>query len=321
MSSCLVTGGAGFIGSHLVDALLAAGWHCRVLDNFSTGSRANLALAADKIELIEGDTRDPGTVRRAVDGVEVVFHQAALPSVPRSLKDPVATHDVNATGTLNVLMAVRDCGVRRLVYASSSSVYGASPTLPKQEDMPTAPRSPYAVSKLAGEQYCRAFHQAYDLETVCLRYFNVFGPRQDPESQYAAVVPRFIAALLNGGRPLVYGDGRQTRDFTFVSNVVHANMLAATAPNAPGAVCNVAYGERIDLLTLLDMLGELTGTKPDPVFEPGQAGDVKDSLADISAARRLLGYAPETAARTGLARTVDWLKNHRPAVSQRKGAV
>ena len=316
MSSCLVTGGAGFIGSHLVDALLAAGWSCRVLDNFSTGSPRNLSHILDQVELIEGDIRDLETVRRAVNGMEVVFHQAALPSVPRSINDPLTTHAVNATGTLNVLSAARESGVRRVVYASSSSVYGDSRQLPKREDMLALPKSPYASSKLAGEHYCRAFLTAYGLETVSLRYFNVFGPRQDPTSHYAAVIPRFISALLEGTDVRIYGDGRQTRDFTYVGNVVQANLAAASALGAEGGVCNIACGRRTSLLSLLDMLSARIGALPRSVHEAKRTGDVQDSVADVSEARRLLDYEPETDIQQGLNETVDWF-----AESARSAAV
>lgn len=316
MSSCLVTGGAGFIGSHLVDALLATGWSCRVLDNFSTGSPRNLSHILDQVELIEGDIRDLETVRRAVNGMEVVFHQAALPSVPRSINDPLTTHAVNATGTLNVLSAARESGVRRVVYASSSSVYGDSRQLPKREDMLALPKSPYASSKLAGEHYCRAFLTAYGLETVSLRYFNVFGPRQDPTSHYAAVIPRFISALLEGADVRIYGDGRQTRDFTYVGNVVQANLAAANALGAEGGVCNIACGRRTSLLSLLDMLSARIGALPRSVHEAKRTGDVQDSVADVSEARRLLDYEPETDIQQGLNETVDWL-----AESARSAAV
>ncbi len=243
MSLYLVTGGAGFIGSNIVERLVRQGERVRVLDNLSTGKRENLVSWLDRLELIEGDIRDVETVHGAMAGVDYVLHQAALPSVPRSVADPLASHQVNATGTLNVLPAARDAGVKRLVYASSSSVYGDSPTLPKQEEMPTNPISPYAVSKLAGENYCRVFFRVYGLETVCLRYFNVFGPRQDPTSQYAAVIPRFITAMLDGRRPVIYGDGRQSRDFTYIENVVEANLLACQAKDVAGEVLNIACGE------------------------------------------------------------------------------
>ena len=319
MSTYLVTGGAGFIGSHIVDALLSGGHRVRVLDNFSTGRRENLAHVMDKIELIEGDVRDRIAARYAVEGMEYVLHQAALPSVPRSIKDPLTSHEVNATGTLNILIAARGSGVKRLVYASSSSVYGDTPELPKREDMTPRPKSPYAASKLAGEQYCQALWNSYGLETVCLRYFNVFGPRQDPDSPYAAVVPLFISALLNGGKPRIYGDGQQTRDFTFVANVVQANLLAATAPRAAGAICNIACQKRTSLLSLLTMLGELTGKEPDVLFEAERPGDVRDSLARISLARDLLGYRPQADLREGLTTTVAW-SAQRPSVWARPAA-
>jgi nucleoside-diphosphate-sugar epimerase len=296
----LVTGGAGFIGSNIVEKLVQRGERAcpersrrvRVLDDFSTGKRENLAPWLDRIELIEGDIRDPEMVRRAMAGVDYVLHQAALPSVPRSVADPVSTHQVNATGTLNVLLAARDAGVKRLVYASSSSIYGNSPELPKREDMPTNPLSPYAASKLAGENYCRAFTQVYGLETVCLRYFNVFGPRQDPASQYAAVIPRFITAMLDGQRPVIYGDGQQSRDFTYVENVVQANLLACQAEGAAGEVFNVACGQRSTLLDLVRELEQVMGRKAKPEFAPPRPGDVKHSQAAIDKACERFGYVP-----------------------------
>lgn len=299
----LVTGGAGFIGSHIVDELVRRGETVRVLDNLATGKRQNLADALNRIEFIEGSIIDPATVQRAMQGVDYVLHQAALPSVPRSVADPATSHEINVTGTVNVLIAARDAGVRRLVYAASSSAYGDSPTLPKREDMPTNPLSPYAVSKLAGEHYCRAFCQVYGLETVCLRYFNVFGPRQDPKSQYAAVIPKFIAMIRRGERPTIYGDGAQSRDFSYVANVVQANLLAATAPQAAGSVVNVACGQRHTLLDLVAALNRLLGTNLAPVFLPDRAGDVKHSLADISAAKELLGYEVLVPFEEGLGRT------------------
>jgi len=308
MSNYLVTGGAGFIGSHLVEALLAAGHQVRVLDDFSTGKRQNLAGTAARLEVIEGDIRDPAAVAKAVQGVEYVLHQAALPSVPRSVKDPATSHAVNATGTLNLLLAAREAGVRRVVYAASSSAYGDSPALPKREDMATQPKSPYAVSKLMGEHYCSAFGECYGLETVCLRYFNVFGPRQDLTSQYAAVIPLFITALLEGDEVPVHGDGGQTRDFTYVANVVEANLLAATAPGAAGALCNIACGERTSLMELIALLAELTGCTPRIRHDPPRAGDVRDSLADITAARTRLGYTARVSLREGLKETVAWFK-------------
>ena len=303
---CLVTGGCGFIGSHLVAALLARGDTVRVLDNLSTGRRANLdALLAD-VELLEGDLRDPDTVRRAVADVDAVFHQAALASVPRSVEAPLPTHDADATGTLHVLVAARAAGVRRVVYAGSSSAYGDAPTLPKHEEMPVRPLSPYAAAKLAGEHYCAAFARSLGLETVTLRYFNIFGPRQDPQSQYAAVVPRFVMALLAGRPPTIYGDGTQSRDFTYVDNVVAANLLALEAPEASGESINVACGERYSLLDLVAALNAALGTAIAPRHEPRRAGDVQHSLASIEKAERLLGYRPVVAFGEGLRRTVAW---------------
>lgn len=301
----LVTGGCGFIGSNLVRSLMASGDAVRVLDDLSTGSLDNLTGVQD-VDLAVEDIRDPGAVRRAVEGVEVVYHLAALPSVARSLANPGATTDVNVGGTLNILMAARDAGVRRVVYASSSSVYGDTPTLPKHEDMALYPRSPYAASKLSGEVYCRAFTPAFGLETVSLRFFNVFGPRQDPTSEYAAVIPRFITALLSGRAPVVYGDGSQSRDFTFVANAVQACLLAAASPLGAGEAMNVGCGERITLLDLLDELSRLLGAPAEPQFEGWRQGDVRHSLADISRAGALLGYRPLVSVREGLAQTFHW---------------
>ena len=315
MAGYLVTGGGGFIGSNLAEALLRGGEDVRVLDDFSTGRRGNLAEAETwarsggaRFELLEGDLRDPATCLRAVSGVDYVLHQAAIPSVQRSVKDPMATNAVNVTGTLQLLVAARDAAVKRFVFASSSSLYGESETLPKVETMPAAPISPYGLQKLAGESYCGIFHRLYGLPTVALRYFNVFGPRQDPGSEYSAVIPRFVAALRDGGRPTVFGDGEQTRDFTFVANVVQANRRACQAPpEALGLAYNVACEERISLNGLLQVLGELMGKRPDPVYAPARPGDIKHSLADIARARKLLGYAPQIALREGLRRTVESL--------------
>jgi len=268
------------------------------------------------VQVIEGDLRDPDAVRRAVDGVEVVFHQGALPSVPRSVKDPATSHAVNATGTLNVLTASREAGVKRVVYASSSSVYGNTKRLPKHETMRPQPLSPYAASKLTGEYYCLAFWHTWGLETVSLRYFNVFGPRQRPDSPYAAVIPKFISALMDGKPPVIHGDGCQSRDFTYVANVVQANLRAAKASAAAGKVFNVACGESHSLLELLSLLAEIAGTSPSPVYEPPRAGDVRDSLADISRAKRLLGYRPEVSFEEGLLRTAQWF-----GVSARAGSL
>jgi UDP-glucose 4-epimerase len=306
MASCLVTGGAGFIGSHLVEALVGRGDRVRVLDNFSTGDRENLAAVAGRVEVVEGDITDAETVRRATRGVEVVFHQAALASVPRSVANPMATHRACVDGTLNVLLAARDAGVRRVVYAASSSAYGNAAQLPKSEHQPTAPLSPYAVAKLAGEQYCAAFSEVYRLETVRLRYFNVFGPRQTPDSPYAAVIPLFIQALSTGNRPVVHGDGTQSRDFTYVADVVQANLRAAEAAGVSGRVYNVACGRQTTLLELVGRLNELLGTRVAPVHVAGRVGDVKHSLADIRRACEELGYRPTTDVATGLGHCVRW---------------
>ena len=308
MAVYLVTGGAGFIGSHIVEELVRRGERVRALDNLSTGRRENLVPFLECIDLIEGDLRDLPTVRRAVEGADVVLHQGALPSVPRSISDPLTSNAVNATGTLHLLVAARDAGVRRVVYASSSSVYGDSPALPKQEEMPTQPKSPYAVSKLAGENYCRAFSQVYGLETVCLRYFNVFGPRQDPTSQYAAVIPLFITAMLRGESLTVYGDGCQSRDFTYVSNVVHANLLAATVSGVAGRVFNVACGQRHTLLDLIAILDQILDSRVTSVHAAPRPGDVRHSLADITAVQEALGYRAEVNFREGLQRTVAWYR-------------
>jgi UDP-glucose 4-epimerase len=303
----LVTGGGGFIGSHLAERLLRDGHEVRVLDNLSTGRRENVARLGDHVELIEGDIRSLERAMFAVRGCEVVFHQAALPSVPRSVTDPLTSNGANVDGALNILIAARDAGVRRLVFASSSSVYGANPALPKREDMPALPISPYAVAKLAGESYCRAFHAVYGLETVALRYFNVFGPHQDPESAYAAAVPRFITAFLERRPPRVYGDGEQSRDFTYVDNVVDANLLAAEAPaeTAAGNHYNVACGDRITLNRLLDELRALTGIDLQADYLEPRVGDVRDSLADLARAQTDLGYQPAVDFSEALERTFE----------------
>ncbi|MBI1913971.1 MAG: SDR family oxidoreductase [Planctomycetes bacterium] len=304
MAVCLVTGGAGFIGSHLVDALLARGDTVRVLDNFSTGSRANLAGTAGRAEILEGDLTCLDDVRRAVAGTEFVFHQGALASVPRSVANPLATHQACATGTLHVLQAAREAGVRRVVYAASSSAYGNSTAPVKHEDDPTLPLSPYAVAKLAGEHYCTAFTHVYGLETVRLRYFNVFGPRQAPGSPYSAVIPLFIEAMAAGRSPTVHGDGRQARDFTYVDNVVRANLLAAAAAGVAGKLYNVACGRTTSLLELIAALNGLLGTSLIPVHTDPRPGDVRHSLADISRARCDLGYSPDIELIEGLRRTI-----------------
>ncbi|MBD3348030.1 MAG: SDR family NAD(P)-dependent oxidoreductase [Candidatus Eisenbacteria bacterium] len=308
MSLMLVTGGAGFIGSHIAERLLEMGHEVRVLDNLSTGRRENLEQLGQDVELLEGDVRDLSTVERAVEGVEVVFHEAALASVPRSVDDPVSTNRVNVLGTLNVLVASRDAGVSRLVYASSSSIYGESPELPKREDMAPAPESPYAVSKLAGEHYCRVFSGLYGLECVVLRYFNVFGPRQDPDSQYAAVIPIFATALLEGETPVIYGDGGQSRDFTYVTNVVEANVLASEAPGCSGAVLNAACGGTVTVNELFRELAGLVGVSAKPVYAEPRPGDVRHSFADISRARERLGFEPRVGFEEGLRLTVGWYR-------------
>lgn len=297
----LVTGGAGFIGSHLVEALLHRGDSVRVLDNFSTGTRGNLVPFAGDIDLVEGDIRSYHVVQSCVDGIDVVLHQAALPSVPRSILDPITTNDVNVTGTLNLLEAAHRAGVGRVVYASSSSVYGDSQELPKREDMTPAPLSPYAVSKLAAETYCRVFSEIYGLHTVALRYFNVFGRRQDANSQYSAVIPKFIDRVVGDQEIVIYGDGEQSRDFTYVSNIVEANLLAATAPCPSGLTLNCACGEAASLSQLVGMISELTGRDARVRFDEPKPGDVKHSLADVSRARKTIGYEPTVRFHEGLA--------------------
>lgn len=307
----LVTGGAGFIGSHIAETLLKQGESVRVFDNLATGRSSNLEALqglAGHFEFVQGDLRDSNAVRAAVEGVEVVFHQGALASVPRSIAEPVISLETNIIGTQNVLLAARDAGVRRVVYASSSSVYGDTPVLPKHEEMPTAPMSPYAVQKLTGELLCGVFTRIYGLETVALRYFNVFGPRQDPTSEYAAVIPRFLTALLEKRRPIVFGDGEQTRDFTYIENVVQANLLAATSSAAVGAAMNIGCGERISLNAVLQTAGELLGIHVHAEYRDPRPGDVRDSLADISRARRLLDYRPKVTFREGLAGTLSSLR-------------
>ncbi len=305
MAKYLVTGGAGFIGSNVVCKLLQLGHQVRVLDNFVTGKRENLADVIDDIRLIEGDLRDIETVREAVEGVDYILHIAALPSVPRSVADPLLTHDMNVDGTLHVLETARQQGVKRVVFSSSSSVYGNTPTLPKHEDMPLSPLSPYAAHKAAGELYCSVYSNIYGLETVCLRYFNIFGPRQDPKSQYAAVVPKFISAFQTGGQPTIYGDGEQSRDFTYVDNVVTANITASTAPEAVGEVINVACGSRISINELARKIGALLGKTVNPTYDPPRAGDVKHSLADISKAQRLLDYSNLIDIDSGIQKTIE----------------
>jgi nucleoside-diphosphate-sugar epimerase len=306
----LVTGGAGFIGSNIVDALLAdGGYAVRVLDNFATGRRENLSHCLPDIELVEGDIRDMETVEEAVKGVHCILHEAALPSVPRSVKAPITSNDVNTGGTLRLLSAAHKAGVFRVVYASSSSVYGDAEVLPKDESMTPSPMSPYAVSKLAGEYYMRVFAQLYGIETLAIRYFNVFGPRQDPTSQYSGVIAKFITAALQGDSFVVYGDGLQARDFTYVANVVDANLLAVKAPKLSGETVNVACGDRVTLLDMVAGLNRMVGRELPVEHREPRPGDVRYSQAAISRAADLLGYAPTVGFEEGLARTVDWYRS------------
>lgn len=310
MALFLVTGAAGFIGSNLAEALLAAGDQVRGLDNFMTGKRENLR-GLDALEFLEGDIRDLETCRRACEGADYVLHEAALGSVPRSVENPLLSNEANVTGTLNMLVAARDAGVKRFVFAASSSAYGDTPTLPKVETMPPRPLSPYAITKLACEEYCRVFHSLYGLPTVSLRYFNVFGRRQDPFSTYAAVIPKFAASLLRGEAPQIYGDGGQTRDFTYIADVVQANLKACAAPpEACGQVYNIAFGAQISLNDLFAEIARLLGSDLKPRHAAPRAGDVRDSLADTSKARQLLGYSPAYGVRQGLAEAMEWYKEN-----------
>ena len=311
MASYLVTGGAGFIGSHLADTLLQRGESVRVVDSFITGNRKNLEALSGSVELIEGDLADAGVAREAVAGMNYVLHQAAIPSVPRSVADPLTSHRANVDATLQVLLAARDSGVTRVVYAGSSSAYGDTPTLPKREDMAPSPLSPYALQKLIGEQYMQMFTSLYGLETVTIRYFNVFGPRQDPSSPYSGVIALFATALLAGNPVTIVGDGEQTRDFTYVSNVVDGVLRAATAPDASGEVINVATGRQISINELARTLGAVIGTSLPPVHADARAGDVRHSLADIAKAKQLLDYEPEVDFEEGLRRTVDWYRRQK----------
>jgi nucleoside-diphosphate-sugar epimerase len=312
----LVTGGAGFIGSSLSRALAARGDRVRIIDNFSSGRRENLAGLAergDRVEVMEADILDDAALARAVEGVEFIFHEAAIPSVPKSMDEPIENHAANATGTLKVLERARRAGVRRVVYAASSAAYGDAPGLPKIESMPPAPISPYGGSKLAGEQYCQIYARAYGLETVCLRYFNVFGPHQDPKSEYAAVIPKFITAALAGGQPRIFGDGSQSRDFCHIDNIIEANFKAITsdARDVSGGVFNIACGAATELNEVVSRIGEILGRKIEALHEPERAGDIKHSVADISAARRRLGYTASVSFAEGLRRTIEWYKTTR----------
>jgi len=304
----LVTGGAGFIGSNIVESLVRRGDTVVVLDNFSTGKRANLDGFRDRVQVVEGSITDLPTVRRAVEGVDFVFHQAALASVQRSVEDPLTSNEVNVKGTLNVLVAARDAGVKRVVYAASSSAYGDTEVLPKREDMPPKPLSPYAIQKWVGEQYCRVFASLFGLDTVALRYFNVFGPRQDPNSDYAAVIPIFVSRLLAGSEPTIYGDGEQSRDFTFIENVVDANLKACEGGPKGGAVVNVACGARYTLNELFEHVRGMLGSSKSPRYAAPRVGDVRHSMADITLARQLLGFEPKVDFVTGLRRTVEWYR-------------
>lgn len=308
----LVTGGAGFIGSHLAEASAREGLRVRIVDDLSTGHRENLDEIAGDFDFIEGSVSDEALLNKALQGVEIVFHEAAIPSVPRSVEDPRKSHESSVEGTFSLLLAARKNNVRRVIYAASSSAYGDQPTLPKAESMLPDPMSPYAVAKLVGEYYCQVFTRVYGLETISLRYFNVFGPRQDPGSQYSGVVSRFISVLLNDQQPVIFGDGEQSRDFTYIDNVVSANLKAAGASAGLGVVINIANGERVSLNQLLEKLKIITA-KPNvkPDYQAPRVGDVRHSLADISRARELLGYEPQVGLEEGLRRTIDWWKSSR----------
>ena len=310
MANVLVTGGAGFIGSNLTEALLQRGHFVRILDDFSTGKRENLIFdkAYPSPEVIKGDIREFSTCQKAVKGIEYVFHQAALPSVQRSIEDPETSNAINVGGTLNILLAAREEKVKRVIYASSSSVYGDTPTLPKHEEMPPDPLSPYALQKYIGEQYCRLFYQLYGLDTISLRYFNIFGPKQDPNSLYSAVIPKFIDALLQGRPPIIFGDGEQSRDFTYIENVVQANLLAMSAEHLHGEAINIACGKRISLNQLLNVLKEILGSKLSPIYQEPRQGDVKHSLADIRKGKEILNYEPAVGIEIGLEKTVEFFQ-------------
>ena len=311
MENYLITGGAGFVGSNIVDTLLAQGEFVRVLDNFSTGKWENIDrhMQNHRFELVDGDLRDFDIVRKASNGMDFILHQGALPSVPRSIIDPISTNEVNVLGTLHVLQAAREHKIKRVVYAASSSVYGNNPTLPKEESMPPMPLSPYALAKYAGERYCQLFHELYGLETVSLRYFNIFGPKQDPSSQYSAVIPLFINQIRRGESPVVFGDGLQSRDFTYVENNVRANLLACKAPGVAGKVFNVACGQRYTLNNLVGYLNQIMGTSVQAIYQDERAGDVKHSHADISLAQNHLGFKVSVGFYDGLVKTVNYFKN------------
>jgi len=313
MSNVLVTGGAGFIGSNLAEALLRIGHQVRILDNFSTGKRGNLVFDETYpfFEIIEGDICDLNICQKAMEGMEYVFHEAALPSVQRSVEDPMTSNTVNAGGTLNLLIAARDSGVKRVIYAASSSAYGDTPTLPKSEAMVPNPLSPYALQKFIGEEYCRLFFQLYGLETISLRYFNIFGPKQDPNSLYSAVIPRFIDALVSNRPPVIYGDGEQSRDFTYIDNVVQANLLAMNAKKTSGEVVNIACGKRVSLNQLLKILQDIIGSHISPLYEEPRKGEPRHSLADIQRGKTILNYDPRIRTEEGLEKTVDYFRKQK----------
>ncbi|MBN1803879.1 MAG: SDR family oxidoreductase [Sedimentisphaerales bacterium] len=311
MALSLITGGAGFIGSNMVRFLLGKGQEVRVLDNFETGKRENLTEVADRIELVEGDIRDEVKVQQAVKGVDVIYHLAALGSVPRSMKDPATTHDVNVSGTFNVLLAARDAKVRRIVFASSSSVYGQTEVLPQHEDLPLLPISPYGASKAIGEIYFRAFYETYGLQSVCLRYYNVFGPRQDPTSQYAAAIPLFVSALLRDKSPTIFDDGEQSRGFTYINNVMEANWLAANVKETHGEAINISTKNAVTVNTVVNSIRKLLGKENiKPVYSPPRAGDIKHSLADVKKAKELIGYEPFVSFEEGITMAIDWYKEN-----------
>ena len=316
MARFLITGGAGFIGSNLARRLVSQGEQVVILDDFSTGKQENLEDIRSSIEVIKGDICDIDIVRKATEGCDYVLHHAAVVSVVRSVEDPIRSNAVNVDGTLNCLVAARDAGVKRFIYAASSSAYGDSPTLPKREDMKPEPMSPYGVSKLVGEMYCKVFNDVFGLETVSLRYFNIFGPYQDPHSQYAAVIPIFITRLLRGMQPVVYGDGNQSRDFTYIDNAVEANLAAIDSPHAPGKVINVACGKRFTLNELIEKLWDLTETRLEPIYTDPRPGDVRHSQGDITVASQVLGYRPSVTFEEGLRRTVAWFRQHLPTSAE-----
>lgn len=308
MQKFLVTGGAGFIGSNICRKLTAQGAFVRIVDNLLTGKKANLADIIDKVQFIQADMGDPNVAAAAVKDIDVVLHQGALPSVPKSVDNPAATHTHCVNATLTMLIAARDAGIKRFVYAASSSAYGDTPTLPKIETMTPNPLSPYAVAKLTGELYCKVFYGVFGLETISLRYFNVFGPYQDPTSQYAAAIPAFVTAILNDKQPTVYGDGEQSRDFTYIDNVIEANLLAATAPETSGQTINIACGQAVTINQIIKMINQILGKDIEPAYTPNRPGDVKHSLADITAAQNTIGYEPVVTFEDGLERAIDWYK-------------